>query len=154
MPIRDTDLEYLGPQIPMYNLDTKIIGNSSWQDLTILQKDNIAPHLKGMSIITNFYIENTDSSDQNNDYFFEFYLGYNTAKLLTTLTLENQSRKEIYSSLKKLDIYSGIGFYYSPSTENEHINSSFQLLEFTGRDFSHLGFFKSDSLRLIERDNP
>ena len=53
-PINANDLEFIGPQVPMYNLETRIIGNNNWQKLNILQKENIGPHLKGLSIVTNF----------------------------------------------------------------------------------------------------
>ena len=55
LPIRKDDLAFIGPQIPMYNLDAKVIGNDNWQNISLLQKEHIGPHLKGLSLLTKFY---------------------------------------------------------------------------------------------------
>ena len=44
LPIRDGEVEFLGTQLPMYNLKAKIIGNLNWKNLDILKKENIGPH--------------------------------------------------------------------------------------------------------------
>ena len=81
-PINENDLAFIGPQIPMYNLDTKVIGNENWQNISTLQKENIGPHLKGLSIITNFYISEIDPLQYDGDEMDAYYRGLNTAKLL------------------------------------------------------------------------
>jgi len=154
VPINKNDLEYIGPQIPMYNLNTKIIGNEHWQDIEILQKENIGPHLKGMSIITNFYRPGIDSSAYEGENLYAYYRGFNTAKLLAQLNLESQTRQSVSQSLKSIDFYSGEGFYYSPDHSNPQVNAAFQILEFDGRGFIHHGVFHGDSLRLISTQNP
>ncbi|MEA1882791.1 MAG: penicillin-binding protein activator [Candidatus Marinimicrobia bacterium] len=154
LPINKNDLEYIGPQIPMYNLNTKIIGNDHWQNSSILQKENIGPHLKGMSIITNFYKATVDSLEYEGELLNTYYRGHNTAKLLTLLDLESQTRQSVSQSLESIDFYSGEGFYYSPDRSNPHINAAFQILEFDGRGFIHLGVIHGDSLRLVVAQNP
>ena len=153
-PINVNDLEFIGPQVPMYNLETKIIGNNNWQNLNILQKENIGPHLKGLSIVTNFNKQIIDLELYNGDQQYSFYNGYNTARLLTAINLENQSRKSLNEALQNLDFHRGIGFFYSPSLTNNLINSAFQILEFDGQGFKHQGVFKGDSLQIVLSQNP
>ena len=154
LPINLDDLEFIGPQIPMYNLETKIIGNNNWQNLNILQKENIGPHIKGLSIITNFTQQNTDPELYNGNQQYSFYNGYNVAKLLTQVDIEDQSRELLNNALRNLDFYKGVGFFYSPSLSNKQINSAFQIIEFDGKGFKHQGVFRGDSLELILTQNP
>jgi len=154
LPINKADLAYIGPQIPMYNLNTKIIGNENWQDLQILQKENIGPYLKGMSIITNFYRPALDSTSYEGELLNSYYYGYNTAQLLTQLDLETQTRQSINQSLRSIDFFSGEGFYYSPDRSNLNVNAAFQILEFDGKGFIHQGVFHGDSLRLVSTQKP
>ena len=153
-PINANDLEFIGPQVPMYNLETRIIGNNNWQNLNILQKENIGPHLKGLSIVTNFNKQIIDLELYNGDQQYSFYNGYNTARLLTAINLENQSRKSLNEALQNLDFHRGMGFFYSPSLTNNQINSAFQILEFDGQGFKHRGVFNGDSLQIILSQNP
>lgn len=154
LPINKSDLEFIGPQIPMYNLDAKLIGNGNWQNLNILQKDNIGPHLKGLSLLTNFFHHKVDSIDYEGDQLNAYYRGYNTAKILIAIDLENQSRQSLNQSLKNINFHVGEGFYYSPSVLNKQVNSAFQLLEFDGEGFIHQGVFQGDSLQLVLPQNP
>jgi len=154
LPINLDDLEFIGPQIPMYNLETKIIGNNNWQNLNILQKENIGPHIKGLSIITNFTQQNTDPELYNGNQQYSFYNGYNVAKLLTQVDIEDQSRELLNNALRNLDFHKGVGFFYSPSQSNKQINSAFQIIEFDGKGFNHQGVFRGDSLELILTQNP
>ncbi|MBT7423671.1 MAG: ABC transporter substrate-binding protein [Candidatus Marinimicrobia bacterium] len=154
LPINLDDLEFIGPQIPMYNLETKIIGNNNWQNLNILQKENIGPHIKGLSIITNFTQQNTDPELYNGNQQYSFYNGYNIAKLLTQVDIEGQSRELLNNALRNLDFHKGVGFFYSPSLSNKQINSAFQIIEFDGKGFNHQGVFRGDSLELILTQNP
>ena len=154
LPINLDDLEFIGPQIPMYNLETKIIGNNNWQNLNILQKENIGPHIKGLSIITNFTQQNTDPELYNGNQQYSFYNGYNVAKLLTQVDIEDQSRELLNNALRNLDFHKGVGFFYSPSLSNKQINSAFQIIVFDGKGFKHQGIFRGDSLELILTQNP
>ena len=154
LPINLDDLEFIGPQIPMYNLETKIIGNNNWQNLNILLKENIGPHIKGLSIITNFTQQNTDPELYNGNQQYSFYNGYNIAKLLTQVDIEGQSRELLNNALRNLDFHKGVGFFYSPSQSNKQINSAFQIIEFDGKGFKHQGVFRGDSLELILTQNP
>tara|TARA_B110000196_G_scaffold50637_1_gene41318 strand:- start:212 stop:1780 length:1569 start_codon:yes stop_codon:yes gene_type:complete len=154
LPINLDDLEFIGPQVPMYNLDTKIIGNNNWQNINILQKENIGPHLKGLSIITNFNQQIVDPELYDGDQQYSFYNGFNVARLLTTVDLESQSRESLNMALQNLDFHKGVGFFYSPSVNNNQINAAFQILEFDGQRFNHQGVFRGDSLQIVLSQNP
>jgi len=153
-PINLDDLEFIGPQVPMYNLETKIIGNNNWQKLSILQKENIGPHLKGLSIITNFNQQSINSEVYNGDKQSSFYSGYNISRLLIDINLENQSRKSLNQTLKNLDFHKGIGFFYSRSVSSDQINAAFQILEFDGEGFNLQGVFQGDSLQMVLSQKP
>ena len=154
IPIKVNDLEYVGPQIPMYNFETKIIGNSNWQNLEILTKENIGPHLKGMYLLTNYKIGINDSINFKKEFIYEFYKGYNTSFLLNNINLLNKSRGELNKILSKLDFHKGKGFFYSSSVDNNNINSALQVLKFNGSDFVENGVFINDSLRIVNNHNP
>ena len=153
-PIHKYDLEYIGPQLPMYNFNAKIIGNENWQNQKILQKDNIGPYLKDLSIITTFYASPFDSTGFDGELRIAYYRGYNTANMLTQLHLKSQSRKSMSQSLKSVDLYSGQGYNYSPDPSNLHVNAAFQILEFNGNDLIPKGVFYGDSLHLVPLQYP
>ena len=154
LPINAEDLAFIGPQIPMHNLETKVIGNESWQDVSVLQKEHIGPHLKGLSLLTHFYQPVIDSLQYNGDELDAYYRGYNTAKFLTSMDMENPSRQSLSRAIKHIDFHIGEGFYYSPESTNKKVNAAFQVLEFDGKGFIHQGVFHGDSLRLVIPQNP
>ena len=102
IPINFHDLEFIGPQIPMYNLDAKIIGNSSWKQLDILTKENIGPHLKGMSIISSAILPQLDSLTIESNELDDYQNGFNTSRLLTSINLSEISRTSLKKSLSEI----------------------------------------------------
>ena len=154
MPINHKDLEYIGPQVPMYNFDTKIVGNSSWQQLEILTKENIGPHLKGMSFITSLFNSRPDSVMNDLDNLTDYQLGFYSSKLLTTLDMNEISRTAFNTSLKEIDMFHDEGFNYYPSPSNKNVNSAFQLIDFNGKDFIRSGVLTIDSLNIVKVQNP
>tara|TARA_Y100000816_G_C26076138_1_gene566497 strand:- start:1237 stop:1755 length:519 start_codon:yes stop_codon:yes gene_type:complete len=146
IPLKSSDLEYIGPQIPMYNFNTKIIGNSNWQDIETLKKENIGPHLKGMHFTTSYRFGAADSLFLNEDHIDDFYRGYNASALLSNLNVKDKSRLEINIALSEISNHAGLGYFYSSSLNNRNINSALQILEFDGTKFNHVGVFKNDSL--------
>ena len=153
LPINFRDLEYVGPQIPMYNFETKIIGNSSWKQLEILSKENIGPHLKGMTIISSDFIPNVDSIMIDPKKLNDFQSGYNASKLLTSIDLTEISRTALNKSLRKA-IFNDEGYSYIPSSINKNVNSAFQLIGFNGKDFVKEGVVSQDSLSIVKLQNP
>ena len=153
LPINFDDLEFIGPQIPMYNFNTKIIGNSSWKQLEILTKENIGPHLRGMSIISSTFSSNSDSARIDPLKFTDFQSGYNASKLLTSINLSEISRVELTKSLRGI-IFNDSGYSFIPSKVNKNINSAFQLIGFNGKAFIKEGVVSIDTLSFVNVVNP
>ncbi len=153
LPINFDDLEFIGPQIPMYNFDTKIIGNSSWKQLEILTKENIGPHLRGMSIIASTFLSMSDSATMDTYKSTQFQSGYNASKLLTSINLSEISRTELAKSLSDI-IFNDKGYSYIPSKANKNINSAFQLIGFNGKAFIKEGVVSLDTLSFVNTVNP
>ena len=154
LPISFNDLEYIGPQIPMYNFDAKIIGNSSWKQLEILTKENIGPHLKGMSIISSMFAPKSDSIITDPKFLDDYQSGYYASKLLTNVNLTEISRSALSESLGKVSFFNDTGYNFIPSKINKNINSAFQLIGFNGRNFVKEGVISIDSLSIVNLQNP
>ena len=154
LPINHQDLEYIGPQIPMYNFETKIVGNASWQQLEILTKENIGPHLRGMSIISNLYITDIDTFEISFENYYQYQLGNLTSEFLTSLSLNDMSRSSFKNSLQEIEMYEGKGFNYYPLESNNKINSAFQLINFNGNSFQKAGVLAMDTLMVVQKTNP
>ena len=149
LPIREGEVEFLGTQLPMYNLRAKIIGNLNWKNLEILKKENIGPHLNGLSIISDFYNTSNDSANYDSKLNNAYYRGFNSARLLTSLNIQDAKRSTLVETLSNIKGPVNQGYYYSPSPNNNKINSASQLFEFDGKEFIHKGIFIGDSLLTI-----
>ena len=153
IPINFHDLEFIGPQIPMYNLDAKIIGNSSWKQLDILTKENIGPHLKGMSIISSAILPQLDSLTIESNELADYQNGFNTSRLLTSINLSEISRTSLKKSLSEI-VFNDKGYSYIPSKVNKNMNSAFQLIGFNGKKFIKEGVISIDTLSIVKLQNP
>jgi len=154
MPVHPEDLEYIAPQFPMYYLDTKLIGNESWQNLDIINQENVGPHIIGLSIISNYFIANMDSFEfipVEND---QFYKGYDLASLIMAINPGDKTRSEISASLAELEHFQGISQYYSSNLKNPNLNVSLQVLDYNGSQLLQQGYFYGDSLRLTPINTP
>lgn len=153
IPINFHDLEFIGPQIPMYNLDAKIIGNSSWKQLDILTKENIGPHLKGMSIVSSTIMPQIDSLTIESKELDDYQNGFNTSRLLTSINLSEISRTSLKKSLSEI-VFNDKGYSYIPSKVNKNVNSAFQLIGFNGKKFIKEGVISIDTLSIVKLQNP
>ena len=153
IPINFHDLEFIGPQIPMYNLDAKIIGNSSWKQLDILTKENIGPHLKGMSIVSSAILPQLDSLTIESKELDDYQNGFNTSRLLTSINLSEISRTSLKKSLSEI-VFNDKGYSYIPSKVNKNVNSAFQLIGFNGKKFIKEGVISIDTLSIVKLQNP
>tara|TARA_B100000941_G_scaffold290855_1_gene275267 strand:+ start:1328 stop:3199 length:1872 start_codon:yes stop_codon:yes gene_type:complete len=153
IPINFHDLEFIGPQIPMYNLDAKIIGNSSWKQLDILTKENIGPHLKGMSIVSSTIMPQIDSLTIESKELDDYQNGFNTSRLLTSINLSEISRTSLKKSLSEI-VFNDKGYSYIPSKVNKNVNSAFQLISFNGKKFIKEGVISIDTLSIVKLQNP
>ena len=153
IPINFHDLEFIGPQIPMYNLDAKIIGNSSWKQLDILTKENIGPHLKGMSIVSSTIMPQIDSLTIESKELDDYQNGFNTSRLLTSINLSEISRTSLKKTLSEI-VFNDKGYSYIPSKVNKNVNSAFQLIGFNGKKFIKEGVISIDTLSIVKLQNP
>ena len=153
IPINFHDLEFIGPQIPMYNLDAKIIGNSSWKQLDILTQENIGPHLKGMSIVSSTILPQLDSLTIESKELDDYQNGFNTSRLLTSINLSEISRTSLKKSLSEI-VFNDKGYSYIPSKVNKNVNSAFQLIGFNGNKFFKEGVISIDTLSIVKLQNP
>ncbi|MFQ6612214.1 MAG: penicillin-binding protein activator [Fidelibacterota bacterium] len=154
LPIHPGELEYVAPQFPMYNLNSRIIGNESWQDLNILTKENIGPHINGLSIITNRFVTSADSFDTGENSSELFYQGYDVAKLLLSLPLDSPSRKAVAMALEKTDNFHGISQFYSTTENSLNVNVALRVVEFNGQQLFQRGIFQGDSLTFVPIGTP
>ena len=158
MPIPLDHLSYLATQFPIYNLETQVIGNESWQDLDILNQEHIGPHLDKMVVITNrkeiFYNEILSRAGyhKNNDF---FYLGVDCVQLLSAVITEDKlDRRTILKSLNSIDEFHGSERIFSFSGEPPNLNKALQVLQYDQNSFSLVGFFKGDSLITSSYQSP
>ena len=158
MPIPLDHLSYLATQFPIYNLETQVIGNESWQDLDILNQENIGPHLDKMVVITNrkeiFYNEILSRAGyhKNNEF---FYQGVDCVQLLSAVITEDKlDRRTILKSLNSIDEFHGSERIFSFSGEPLNLNKALQVLQYDQNSFSLVGFFKGDSLITSSYQSP
>ena len=158
MPIPLDHLSYLATQFPIYNLETQVIGNESWQDLDILNQENIGPHLDKMVVITNrkeiFYNEILSRAGyhKNNEF---FYQGVDCVQLLSAVITEDKlDRRTILKSLNSIDEFHGLERIFSFSGEPPNLNKALQVLQYDQNSFSSVGFFKGDSLITSSYQSP
>ena len=158
MPIPLDHLSYLATQFPIYNLETQVIGNESWQDLDILNQENIGPHLDKMVVITNrkeiFYNEILSRAGyhKNNEF---FYQGVDCVQLLSAVITEDKlDRRTILKNLNSIDEFHGLERIFSFSGEPPNLNKALQVLQYDQNSFSSVGFFKGDSLITSSYQSP
>ena len=150
LPISPNHLSYLATQFPLYNLNTQVIGNEAWQNLEILNQENIGPHLSRMIVISNRkeFVQNElpvqADHHKNNEFFFQ---GFDCVQLLSAVINEdNLDRKTILERLNSIEEFHGMGRIFSFSGEPSNLNKALQVLQYDQNNFSSLGFFKGDSL--------
>lgn len=139
LPLAHEDLSVIGTQLPMYNLQTQIVGHDGWLDLETLNKENIGPHFQNLILLTSTEFKSLSFSDTEkfNSGNTEYVDGYDTARFLS----EYLSR-ESNETLELIETHSHL--YYFP--ENGQINRAVNILSYKNFQFHSLGYFLSDSL--------
>jgi len=158
MPIRPEHLSYIGTQLPMYNLNTVIIGNEGWQNLDVLNQESIGPHLKRLVLITDHFIRGNLIDPQmveNSKYKLSFYQGFDSAQLLlTTLGSTIPKREAILQRLATIDEYRGSAYMYSFAETEPNLNTALQVIQYDRYKFDEVGYFKGDSLVQVQVPAP
>ncbi len=152
VPIPEDHLKYIGTQLPMYNLNTSLVGNISWNQEDIISQDNVGPHMEGMTIITHKTANHrSDSPDQleNND----FLLGYDVSGLLSSIITSGISNRNEFKEKLEQTHFQGIAhtFVFHP---DDHGNSTMEILECSERKFAPIGSFISDTVQFHISQRP
>lgn len=158
LPIHREHLAFVGPQFPMYNLKTRLIGNEPWQDLEILNQDNIGPHVTGLSILTNWIrVEDVPEDMDHGDRAALEYLpqGRDCARLLSHLYLTGPAtRQSVALRLSELDEFRTPSQVISFSDPYPYVNTALQALEYRQGRFLPRGFFMGDRFQALPIDRP
>lgn len=137
MPIKKGHLDYVGAQFPAYNLETIIVGNDNWADLNILNKENIGPHFKGLTVISNYnhcQIDqlNNNFEEKHNEYFYQGIDAYNL--LIEAISKSDNSNESIKDALSSIKDFKGIYGTYDFS-ERGNVNTNLNIVRFDGYSF-------------------
>ena len=145
MPISKGDLSFIGTQLPMYNLDTKIIGNESWIDIDILGQDIIGPHLQGLTVLSSEYPKFgiTESSDLDRIYSMGYDHGYFVNSLIK---ISSTSRRKFKNLLKKGDLYMGASSLIELGGPRNNENKIVRVLEYNRNKMETIGYLNVTEL--------
>ncbi|MFQ6606592.1 MAG: ABC transporter substrate-binding protein [Fidelibacterota bacterium] len=154
LPLHRGDLTYVAPQFPVYNLQTHLLGNGNWQNLEVLNQENVRPHLSGLSLITNYRKPTYDVADPFSDELFTS--GYDCARLLLTVMSSTQlTREAVEKQLASVDEFRGVAHIYSfTSSTTPRLNTALQVLNYSAGQFVPVGYFIKDSLRVVQPSTP
>ena len=145
IPIDKKDLSYIGTQLPMYNLETKIIGNESWMDIDILSQDIIGPHLQGLTVLSSEYPKfgMAESSDLDR----VFSMGYDHSYFINSLIkISSNSRLRYRNLLKESDLFMGASSLIELSGPNKNENQIVRVLEYKRNKMGTIGYFNGKNL--------
>ncbi|MAR29635.1 MAG: hypothetical protein CMG24_01695 [Candidatus Marinimicrobia bacterium] len=145
IPINKGDLSFIGTQLPMYNLETKIIGNESWMDIDILAQDIIGPHLQGLTVLSSEYPKFgiTESSDLDRIY----SMGYDHSYFINSLVkISSTSRRKFKNLLKKGDLYMGASSLIELGGPSNNENIIVRVLEYNRERMETIGYFNGKEL--------
>ena len=145
IPIDKKDLSYIGTQLPMYNLDTKIIGNESWMDIDILSQDIIGPHLQGLTVLSSEYPKFGMAESSDLDRIFS--MGYDHGYFINSLMkISSNSRFKYKNLLKESDLFMGASSLIELSGPNKNENQIVRVLEYKRNKMETIGYFNGKNL--------
>jgi ABC-type branched-subunit amino acid transport system substrate-binding protein len=143
MPVYNDELQFVIPQFAHFNIDARVFGGTSWNDVDLLkenQKYIDQKYIDGVMFLSDFYL------DESNYLYYRFrdtyrmamkrspekmdIFGYDTANmLLQVIRDEAPNREEIKKRLKEIN-YSGIRGRIV--FNDQRVSPSFNLLQFKG----------------------
>ena len=143
LPVHPEHLAYLGTQFPMYHFNTQVVGNESWQDLDVLNRRNIGPHMNGLAIITANYSINIKDEI--------FQQALECTKLLHVIFNNQDNRRvSIAQRLSNLYEFHGDSKIVSFSSANPNLNTALQVLRYSDEQITKAGFFKGGSFLSLQ----
>lgn len=155
LPIHPNHLNYIGTQLPMYNLNTSLVGNYAWNQPRILALDNVGPHLENMTILSHKKIPQLDQSEdeslagKNGDYL----LGFDVSGMLISIMNSGISDKTEFVEKLEQEFFEGIAHTIS-FTPDDHSNQSMYILRIEDNKFLPIGIFVGDSIQLHIQQRP
>lgn len=148
LPIHPGHLEYVATQFPVYNLDTRVIGNEGWLDPEMLGQENIGPHLEGLSVLTYRTHINDGGRDEH------FSLGFDLGRLLqSVVSQKGDGQNPFRDYFANVDQFHG-DFSFFSFIDDSRINSGLHVMEFSGNSFKSQGFLIGDSLVFVAAEAP
>ena len=143
LPVHPEHLAYIGTQFPIYHFNTQVVGNESWQDLDVLNRRNIGPHMNGLAIIAGNYSVNIKDEI--------FQQALECTKLLHVIFNDNDNgRVSIAQRLSNLYEFHGDSKIVSFSNANPNLNTALQVLHYRDDQITKTGFFKGNSFLSLQ----
>ena len=143
LPVHPEHLAYIGTQFPIYHFNTQVVGNESWQDLDVLNRRNIGPHMNGLAIIAGNYSVNIKDEI--------FQQALECTKLLHVIfNDQDNGRVSIAQRLSNLFEFHGDSKIVSFSNANPNLNTALQVLRYRNDQITRTGFFKGDSFLSLQ----
>ena len=147
VPVHPEHLAYVGTQFPMYHFNTQVVGNDSWQDLEILNRSNIGPHMDGLAIIAGNYSVNTKDKI--------FQQALDCTKLLhVIINNQDNGRIPISQRLSNLHEFHGDSEIVTFANTSLNLNTALQVFRYEDDRITKIGFFKGDSLLSLQSIAP
>ena len=145
IPIDREHLSFIGTQLPLYNLETKIVGNESWLDIDILAQEIIGPHLQGLTVLSSEYPKFGINENSLLDRIYS--MGYDHSYFINSLIkLSSNSRKTFKRLLKKGDLYMGASSLIELSGLSNNENNIVRVLEYKLNKMETIGYFNGVEL--------
>jgi len=145
IPINRDHLSFIGTQLPLYNLETKIVGNESWLDIDILAQEIIGPHLQGLTVLSSEYPKFGINENSLLDRIYS--MGYDHSYFINSLIkLSSNSRKTFKRLLKKGDLYMGASSLIELSGLSNNQNNIVRVLEYKLNKMETIGYFNGVEL--------
>jgi len=138
MPIHEDHLDYIGAQFPAYNLETAVVGNDNWSNLSVLRKENIGPHFSGLVVISNYNdyqleLLNNNFNEKHTGNFYKAIDSYNL--LAKSIEEANTSDKSLLQILSNIIDFKGIFGTYNFAEGDNNVNSKLNIVQFDGYNF-------------------
>lgn len=158
LPIHKGDISYITSQYSSYGIDSKIIGNNNWFSPEDFNQEMIGSNLNGMTILTDHYIDENNSSlpnsliesvnnYQNRNEIELIFEGYDLTIFLSKHLEFSSNRASLLQSISNTLPIKGISKTFAFS-ENSRSNATINFINFKNNQFYKVGYFIADSLHL------
>ena len=158
LPIHKGDISYITSQFSSYGIDSKIIGNNNWFSPEDFNQEMIGSNLNGMTILTDHYIDENNSSlpnsliesvnnYQNRNEIELIFEGYDLTIFLSKHLEFSIDRASLLQSISNTLPIKGISKTFAFS-ENSRSNATINFINFKNNQFYKVGYFIADSLHL------